>query len=262
MRPLITLTTDFGTSSPYVAQMKAAILVRQREVDIIDITHAIHPQQVIEGALVLDDVTRRFPDGTLHVVVVDPGVGTSRRLVYAEIGTQRYLAPDNGLLSPLARRTSPTRLIELGNPQYWASKVSHTFHGRDILAPVAGHLAAGLPPEQLGPALDSLVELQIPEPHMAADHIVGHVLFCDSFGNAITNIRREQMERLGPSEQISVACKSWSIYGVSRTYGDHRPGDCIALFDSQGRLELAVVHGSAEQMIGCECGTSVVVRRQ
>lgn len=262
MRPIITLTTDFGISSPYVAQMKGGILSRNREAVIVDITHAIAPQNIVEGAIVLDDVARIFPPGTIHVAVVDPGVGTSRRLVYAESGSQRYLVPDNGLLTLVARRIPPAMVIELRDKPYWNSDVSHTFHGRDILAPVAAHLSLGLEPELLGPLVDNLFLLAIPEPQVAADHILGHVLLADSFGNLITNICREQVERLASPDQVSVACNDCNLCGVSRTYGDRRPGETIALFDSQGRLEIAVVHGSAAKEIGAELGTSVVVRRQ
>lgn len=129
-RPLITLTTDFGSGSPYVAQMKGVILSLCREVDLVDISHAIGPQNIREGAVVLADATPRFPPGTIHVAVVDPGVGTSRRLLYAEIGQQRYLAPDNGLLSLLATQQRPQRIRALENDSLWLSSASHTFHGR------------------------------------------------------------------------------------------------------------------------------------
>jgi S-adenosylmethionine hydrolase len=262
MRPIITLTTDFGISSPYVAQMKGEILSRNREAVIVDIKHAIAPQSIVEGAIILDDVSRRFPPGSIHVAVVDPGVGTARRLVYAESGSQRYLAPDNGLLSLVARRTPPGRVIELRDKHYWNDGVSHTFHGRDILAPVAAHLSLDLEPELLGPAVDNLLLRRIPEPQVAADHILGQALLADSFGNLITNIRREQAELLASPDQLNVACQQCNIRGISRAYGDRSPGEMIALFDSQGRLEIAVVHGSAAQALGAESGASVVVRRR
>jgi S-adenosyl-L-methionine hydrolase (adenosine-forming) len=144
MRPLITLTTDFGQGSPYVAQLKGAILTGCREVDLVDVSHAIGPQSIREGAVVLADATPRFPPATIHVAVVDPGVGTQRRLVYAEIGEQRYLTPDNGLLTLLARRTPPSRIVALETRRYWATEPSSTFHGRDNLAPVAAHPARAL----------------------------------------------------------------------------------------------------------------------
>src|SRR5262245_59451134 len=134
-RPLITLTTDFGVGSPYVAQIKGVILSICREIDLVDISHSVSPQSIREGAVVLADATPRFPAGTIHVAVVDPGVGTSRRIVYAEIGPQRYIAPDNGLLSLLAQRDQPRLIVALENSNYWLSERSLTFHGRDIMAP-------------------------------------------------------------------------------------------------------------------------------
>src|SRR5690349_14425841 len=133
MRPIITLTTDFGVESPYVAQMKGVALSICRDADLVDISHAIAPQNIREGAVVLFDVTPRFPDGTIHVCVVDPGVGTARRIVYAEFCHQRYVAPDNGLLTPLANSGPPGRYFSVENPKYWLPEPSQTFHGRDIM---------------------------------------------------------------------------------------------------------------------------------
>ena len=143
---LITLMTDFGAGSPYVAAMKGVILSINPSVTLVDLTHAIPPQDVREGALVLEDVAPYFPPGTIHVAVVDPGVGTDRAILYAEIGSQRYVAPDNGLLSRLSRNTPPSRIVRLTNPDYWLRPVSATFHGRDIMAPVAARLSLGLDP--------------------------------------------------------------------------------------------------------------------
>jgi S-adenosylmethionine hydrolase len=261
MRPIITLTSDFGVSSPYVAQMKGEILKRNREALLVDITHAIAPQNIVQGAVVLEDVSRRFPAATIHVAVVDPGVGTSRRLVYAEIDSQRYLVPDNGLLTLVARRQPPTTVIELSQRRYWSADVSSTFHGRDVLAPVAAHLSLGIKPELLGPSGGNLLLLDIPEPQFSDDHVVGRVLLADSFGNLITNLRREKIEMLGALDHLSVTCKEWTVYGISRTYGDHKPGTPLALFDSQDRLEIAVANGSAAIALGAESGTCVIVRR-
>src|SRR5262245_28785693 len=172
MRRIITLTTDFGVSSPYVAQMKGVILSLCREVELIDISHAIGPQNIREGAVVLADATTRFPPGSIHVAVVDPGVGTNRRLIYAEIGQQRYLAPDNGLLSRLGSRDRPHRLRALENEALWLPDTSHTFHGRDILAPVAAQLACGVDPNDLGPPVAALHTLPWPHPRILEDAAV------------------------------------------------------------------------------------------
>jgi len=257
-RPLITLTTDFGTSSPYVAQMKGVILSLCREVDLIDITHAVGPQNIREGAIVLADTTPRFPPGTIHVAVVDPGVGTSRRLLYAEIGQQRYVAPDNGLVSFLINQALPQRLIALENREYWLPENSHTFHGRDILAPVAAHLARGVDPALLGPPLDACVMLDAILPQKSVSNVTGEVLYVDSFGNLITNIARNDVENLGDLARLSVQCQGHTIHGLIPTYAAAMPGEVVALFDSQGRLEIAVVGGHAARELAAT--VSAVVR--
>jgi S-adenosylmethionine hydrolase len=258
-RPLITLTTDFGPGSPYVAQMKGVILSRCREVDLVDITHAIEPQNIREGAVVLADATPRFPAGTIHVAVVDPGVGTSRRLIYAEIGAQRYLAPDNGLVSLLVRQTAPSRMLILENRDYWLPQTTHTFHGRDILAPVAANLAAGIDAARLGPALSSPVMLKMAPLQKTASSVTGEVIYVDSFGNAITNINAEEVMLLGDHARLKVECQERTIHGLIPTYGAALPGELVALFDSQGRLEIATSGGSAARELGIAAGTRVHV---
>lgn len=260
MRPLVTLTTDFGLGSPYVAQMKGVIYAHCRQVAIVDITHGIRPQHIREGALVLADVTPRFPPGTIHVAVVDPGVGTNRRLVYAEFGGQCYLAPDNGLLTLVSQNLPRGGVYSLERTEFWAAEVSSTFHGRDILAPVAGHLACGLAPEKLGPPLASLVDLSIPQPRVAADRALGEVLLVDSFGNLITNVRFAQLPPAVPATDFVLECKGRTIVGLQDAYEVSPPGTLAALVDSQGRLEIAAVRGSAAAVLSACEGTAVVVR--
>jgi S-adenosylmethionine hydrolase len=264
MRSLVTLTTDFGEGSPYVAQMKGVILSICREVDIVDISHAVRPQDIRHGALVLADATPRFPAGTIHVAVVDPGVGTSRRIVYAEMGEQQYIAPDNGLLSRLAEKEPPRRLISIEEPSHWLPGRSSTFHGRDIMAPVAARLAAGLAPEQLGPeqlgpALADFVKLEWPKPRPTPYEVHGEVLAIDSFGNAITNIEHAHVLALGQSGVLGVRCAGRQVRGIVHAYGSALNGEVVALFDSQGRLEIAVVGGSAARELGLELGEQVIV---
>lgn len=258
-RPIITLTTDFGTSSPYVGQMKGVILSIARDVDLVDVSHGIAPQNIREGAVVLADTTPRFPPASLHVAVVDPGVGTTRRIVYAEIGEQRYIAPDNGLLSLLARREEPRRVIVVENEAYWLREPSQTFHGRDIMAPVAAHLAGGLAAEKLGPPQNGVVMLEWSEPRRSSSSVTGEVLFIDSFGNVITNIGREDVAPLAEPASLVVDCGGHQIRGLVPTYGAALAGEIIALFDSQGRLEIANVGGSAANELHLEAGEAVVV---
>jgi S-adenosyl-L-methionine hydrolase (adenosine-forming) len=258
-RALVTLTTDFGIGSPYVAQMKGALLAICRDADIVDVTHAIAPQNIREGAIVLGDVTPRFPPGTLHVVVVDPGVGTSRRLVYAEIVGQRYLSPDNGLLSWLLKHHALGRAFALENRQLWSETVSFTFHGRDVLAPVAAHLCRGVSPDDLGPPIVDLATIRWPEANVHPDRLAGEVLYVDSFGNLITNIDAALLDRLGARSERIVECSGARISGVQATYGLSRTGEVVALVDSQGRLEVAVVNGSASERLEAREGTTVLV---
>ncbi|HZL87833.1 MAG TPA: SAM-dependent chlorinase/fluorinase [Pirellulaceae bacterium] len=260
MGPLITLTTDFGQGSPYVAQMKGVIYAHCRQAEIVDITHGIRPQHIREGALVLADVTPRFPPGTIHVAVVDPGVGTSRKLVYAEFGGQRYLAPDNGLLTLVSQLAPRGEVISLERPDFWAAEVSPTFHGRDILAPVAGHLACGLAPAKLGPPLVSLLHVPIPQPRLASDRALGEVLLIDSFGNLITNVRVDQLPPAVPASEVVVECKGRTIVGLQDAYELSPSGTLVALVDSQGRLEIAAVRGSAAAVLSASEGTAVVAR--
>lgn len=258
--PLVTLTTDFGADSPYVAQMKGVLLRLCPAAKIVDITHSIAPQNVRQGAVVLADATPWFPAETLHVAVVDPGVGTQRRMIYAELGEQRYLLPNNGLLSRLARVATPRRVLALENRDYFLPQVTSTFHGRDMLAPTAAHLLLGAAPETLGPPLDQLVDLHWPEPQRQADRLAGEILYVDSFGNLISNITAEHLASLGgePSNRI-VEIAGRQISGVQATYGFSKPGDLIALLDSHGRLEVAVVNDSAARRLDAGEGASVTV---
>jgi S-adenosyl-L-methionine hydrolase (adenosine-forming) len=256
---LITLTTDFGTGSPYIAQMKGVILTLCREVELIDITHAIGPQSIREGAIVLADTTQYFPPGAIHVVVVDPGVGTARRLIFAEIGEQRYLTPDNGLLSFLIRHKPPQRIVAIENGAFWRPKPSHTFHGRDILAPVAAHLARGVDPAQLGPAIDTCVMLDAVLPQKSIGGVRGEVLYVDSFGNLITSLTRDELSELGDMARLTIECAGRAIRGVIPTYGAAMPGELVALLDSQGRLEIAVSGGHAARKLAVGMGQAVLV---
>lgn len=259
---LITLTTDFGTSSPYVAAMKGSLLAVCQRVQLIDITHGIAPQNVRQAAVVLTDATSVFPPGTLHVAVIDPGVGTERRIIYAEIGEQRYLAPDNGVLSYLVQHSAPGVIVELTESRFWRTAVSNTFHGRDIFAPVAGHLAAGVLPEQLGRVTNQMVCLEWPEPQFQKDEVRAEVLYVDSFGNVITNLSIDSLRRWLGNDRLLVLIAGREISGLQTTYGNRQPGDLIALGDSQGRLELAIVNGNAAATLNVQPGATIQIKRQ
>jgi len=256
---IITLTTDFGTGSPYAAAMKGVILSINPQAAIVDITHDIPAQDIRRGAVVLDDVCGRFPEETIHTAVIDPGVGTDRAIVYARIGRQDFIAPDNGLLSNLVRREPPERVIRLENPEYWLPEVSATFHGRDIMAPVAARLSLGLDPEKLGPPVESLELLDSPAVQLLASRIEGSVIDIDSFGNLITNVTVEMLSGRPTDERVCVICNIYETWGIFRAYGQQPGGTFIALVGSSGRLELAVVGDNAAERLGIHPGTPVIV---
>jgi S-adenosylmethionine hydrolase len=258
--PLITLTTDFGASSPYVAAMKGVILSLNPAAQIVDITHAIPPQDIRAGAIVLADVTSLFPAGALHVAVVDPGVGTARKIIYAEIAGQRYVCPDNGLLTRLAAREKPSKITSITAEQWFRRPVAPTFHGRDVMAPVAARLSLGLDPDQLGPPLTELVQLDWPGATKVAQRIDGEVMAIDSFGNLVTNISRDMLAGVPTDESVTVACDEHETQGIFTTYADQPPMTLIALIGSSDMLELAIVEDSAAIMLGVKVGAPVQVK--
>jgi S-adenosylmethionine hydrolase len=258
---MITLTTDFGEGSVYVAEMKGVILSVHPQAQIIDITHSVPPQNIRRGALALEQATPRFPADSIHVAVVDPGVGTARKIVYAAIDQRHYIAPDNGLLGLVARRCAPSQIVELTNRSFWRETVSHTFHGRDIMAPVAAHLARGVSPSSLGAPLSQLTPLDWPEAVVEDDHIIGEIIAIDAFGNLITNIGRDLLPRLAAQQTIDVSCRGRTVQGLVDTYGDRPAGEVTALLGSSDRLEIAVVGGSAEQTLAAAVGEKIIVSR-
>ncbi len=253
--PIITLTTDFGGSDSYVAQMKGVILTINPKAQIVDVTHSIPPQDVARAARVIESIIPAFPAGTIHVAVVDPGVGSSRRLLAAESAGQRFLAPDNGLLAPVFSSWPPGQIRELQNDRFWRKPVSLTFHGRDILAPVAAHWSLDVDPTEFGPIVEpgSLVPLHVSRPHRAGGALIGRVEYADSFGNLITNIAASDLDE--GTAQISIAGRT--IDGLCRCYSDQPVGALLALIGSSGRLEIAVNGGSAARLLNVMPGAEV-----
>ncbi len=257
---IITLTTDFGQASAYVAAMKGVILGIDPLACVVDITHAVPAQDIRYAAVVLEDAVPWFPPGTIHVAVVDPGVGTDRPLVWAELAGQQVLGPDNGIFSRLAARFPPTRIIRLTRRGYWLPEVSATFHGRDILAPVAAHLSRGLDPAALGEPHSRLCGLDWPEVRRHPEGIEGSVLYVDGFGNLISDITRPMLADCPQGITPWVGCRAAWVRGISQTYGQHPPGTLVAIVGSSGRLELAVVGGSAAARLGASAGERFEVR--
>ena len=256
---IITLTTDFGVGSRYVGAMKGAILSINPHAQIIDVSHAVPPRDIRSGAIVLAETAPWFPAGTIHVAVVDPGVGSKRRVVYAEIGKQRFVAPDNGLLSRVAAIDRPAKIFSVSEPQYWMPDVSRTFHGRDIISPVAARLSLGLAPEKLGPSLTQLVELPWAEVQQVPNRIEGEVIEVDSFGNLITNITRAMLDAVPGGDSVIITCEDHETQGIFATFSDQPPMTLMAHVGSTGRLELAIVDENASAMLGVKVGAPVCV---
>jgi|SRR5579884_519229 len=259
--PLITLTTDFGNGSPYVAAVKGVILALNPEVRIVDLSHEIPAQDLRQAALFLTATLPYYPPATLHVVVVDPGVGSKRSILYVEVAYLRLLVPDNGcwtwLMEGERRRT---RVIRLTEKRFWRSRVSPTFHGRDIFAPVAANLSLGLDPRELGPLATDWVRLDRPAPSHQANAISGEVLYVDAFGNLITNIPGEVLIRDNRPKRIRVG--DVEVPHIVHTYADVEPGTLIALVSSSEWLEVAVSQGNAARRLNAGVGTPVTLESE
>jgi S-adenosylmethionine hydrolase len=254
---VVTLTTDFGTASPYVAAMKGVLLSVNPSVHILDLGHHIPPQDVRHAAYFLAATLPHFPPTALHVVVVDPGVGTERAILYVEVGGCRMLVPDNGCWTTLSGAGSPSRVIRLEDRRYWRAEVSKTFHGRDIFSPVAGHLSLGVDPQLLGPTVKDWVRLPQRQPKRTDESITGEIIFVDHFGNLISNIPSAMMADLPVSRRVSLA--SLEVRRWVGSYGEAEPATLVALLSSMGTLEIAECQGNAAGRLGVGVGSEVVV---
>jgi S-adenosylmethionine hydrolase len=245
------MLSDFGYSDSYVGQMKAALLAIAPAISLVDITHAVPPQDVFAGAFLLWSAVEAFPPGSVHLAVVDPGVGSSRRSDAARsLRGDTFVGPDNGLLVPaLERLGGCAEAVELREARFWRAQPSSTFHGRDIFAPVAAHLALGVPLRELGPT----VELSRPFSLPVADGLAGEVLHVDGYGNLITNIPAARLP-----ERFCVSLRQHSIPTLA-FYAAARPGELLALVGSSGLLEISVRDGSAAAVLGVGRGEPVVV---
>ena len=254
-RRIVTLTTDFGWRDPYVGAMKGVLHSRCENLVIEDLTHDIGPQRIIEASLFLSGAAPWFPEDTIHVVVVDPGVGGERHPMAARVGGQYFVGPDNGFLTHLLQRTPLEQAVALDNPKVHNPVVSDTFHGRDIFTPAAAHLANGLPLEELGTEIDVLEALPLhPLRPLEGGGVQGEVVHIDRFGNCITNIGSEHCDK------ECFAIVRGQSYPVVRNYGTVRVGRPMALFGSSSWLEIAVREGSAAERLQIAPGTAVQLR--
>lgn len=260
----ITLLTDFGIRDGYVGIMKGVIYRIAPDAKIADLSHTIAPQNILEGALVWSRSYAFFPEGAVHVAVVDPGVGTQRRPIAARLGKFFFVCPDNGLITAILEETEKAggavEFVHLDRPRYWLPQVSNVFHGRDIFSPVAAHLASGVPLRELGSPITDPARLALPRPQRTAQGWKAEIIGIDHFGNLNTNVNRQDL--LGPGlepQNLRVSIAGREIRGLAKTFGDHARGELVALIDSDDSLAIAVVNGNAAQELNIEFGDPVEV---
>jgi len=262
---IITLTTDFGLGDPYVGVMKGVILSINPQAGIIDITHEIPPGAILQAAAVVEDAHRYFPDGTVHVAVIDPGVGGARLPLAIEADGSWFVGPDNGVFGPTLEKKMSISVIQLEKKEYFLSYISKTFHGRDIFAPVAAHITAGHTIAEMGQKIKNPVMLSMPQPRIRNDCLYGEVIRVDTFGNLITSIHKADMEHFLQEDYPCIRVGSLVVCDVRQIYASVSKGEPVALYGSSGFLEIAINAGSARDYLGLRVrdvlGAEVVVWR-
>ena len=258
--PTLTLTTDFGIKDGFVGTMKGVIWSICPAVQIADISHTIAPQNVLEGAFALWRAYSFFPAGSVHVAVIDPGVGTRRRPMAARLGANYFVGPDNGLFTPIyedaEKKGWPLEIVHLTNGKFFLPEVSRTFHGRDIFAPVGAALAKGVPLAELGPVITDPVRLSLPKPEKTLTGWRTHVTVVDIFGNLTTDLPASELEG---QESVLFRLLGQEMRGLVDSYGHAQPGALVALVDSENFVEIAAVNGSAAKVLGAQIGDIVDV---
>jgi len=260
-RPIITLTTDFGTNDHYVGAMKGVILDITPEAQIVDISHAVQAFDVLDGALAISQAYSYFPNGTVHVVVVDPGVGTARRPILASSDGYHFVAPDNGVLSMVYAREERIHVRHISSEHYFRMPVSNTFHGRDVFAPVAAYLAKQVDSHKFGDEIEDYVKFAAPRPKAAGENrLRGVVLKIDRFGNLITNVTPEDAPALfGESAKFKITVGSREITEIRKNYAEGAPGEVFGVVGSMGYLEIVANRASAAQVTGAGKGSEVSI---
>ncbi len=267
MSNIITLTTDFGYFDEYVGLMKGVILSHSPTLQIVDLTHAIPRHNIGHGAYVLHAASHFFPPETVHIIVVDPGVGSTRRIVLLEAKGQRYIGPDNGVFTLFIVNNECSRAFLITNETLFRKSVSNTFHGRDIMAPVAARICTGMPLQEVGPEIkiSELKSVPLPSIHLlpAGKGLIGSVVSIDNFGNSTTNITREQCRDLFkdiPLNNISVTIKNHRIKGITTSYANVPQGSVLAIFGSREYLEIAINQGNAAHALQIQAGDNVELK--
>lgn len=261
-RRIITLTTDFGLRDSYVAEMKAVILSIYPEACIVDVSHEVRKFDIRMGAFLLLRAAGFFPNGTIHVAVIDPGVGTERRLIIIETEKYLYVGPDNGVLIPSSQKYEIKHIYAIRNQRYMLKNVSRTFHGRDILSPAAAYLAIGVPPSEFGPEVFDPVIPSFARPVLSNKHIEGEIMHIDDFGNMVTNISYDDLRSMGIREgdhlTVKVGEKTLALK-LCRAYGEVEIGTPLAIIGSCNLLEISVNQGDASRFFGTSIGEKVLI---
>jgi hypothetical protein len=260
---IITLLTDFGADSGYPAAMKGVIYSIAPTANLIDISHAIAPYSYREGAFLLWMTTPCFPKGTVHCAVVDPGVGTDRQPIIVRSGEQFFVGPDNGLLIPAARRLGTLEVFHISNDRFFRKPISRTFHGRDIFAPIAAHLANGFSPEELGQPLERFTKLSFGEGIREGHFLKGEIIYIDRFGNLVTNISSAELVNcIKPEDEIVLEIGSKSVQvKFCETYGQMSENQLFVTVGSHEQTEIAVNRGSAAQRLRARAGDMIILRK-
>jgi S-adenosylmethionine hydrolase len=260
-QPIITLLTDFGTKDYYVASMKGVILSINPRCSLVDITHQVSPHDIEAGAFILANAYSSFPKGTIHLSVVDPGVGSPRKPILFVTPDYFFVGPDNGLFPFALRKEKVTRAVVLTNPKFFLSRVSSTFQGRDLFAPVAAHLSLGVRPEAFGSIIKSWEELNFRKPETKGGELVGEVLHVDAFGNLVTNIGEGELFNFTQGQPFVFKAGKQKIHGLSRGYWEGQGGKPIVLLGSAGFLEISVREGSAQKFLNIGRGDRISVQK-
>lgn len=260
--PIITLTTDFGLVDEYVGVMKGVILSHAPTAQLVDISHTIPPQDILQGSRVIARAYPFFPRKSFHLIVVDPGVGSQRQLLALQSDDHTFVAPDNGLLSPLLTKAKFSMAYRIENLDILNGPISNTFHGRDIMAPVIAQLAMGLEISKLGRqvCLEDCVHVHQPMVQVTNGRIEGEVIAIDSFGNIQTSIHRNNLNNFSDLKNIEVTMDTLSIRGLNRSYGEKKTGEFLVLIDSSNHLEIAVNGGNAALSSQCFIGQRIIIK--
>jgi S-adenosylmethionine hydrolase len=257
--PIITLLTDFGLKDPYVASMKGVILSINPQCTLVDITHQVSPYDIKEGAFILAQAYSTFPKGTIHLSVVDPGVGSPRKPILFVTKNYFFIGPDNGLFTFALKREKLKKVIALGKMEFFLPEVSPTFHGRDLFAPVAAHLSFGIAPESFGRVIKSWNEISFPEPVLRQEKLIGEVVHIDTFGNLVCNIDYKNLLKFSKSRPFVIKIGKRTMRGLKKGYWEGRKDEPMALIGSGGFLEISVREGNAQRLLKAKKGDPIKI---